>query len=70
MMLAEMKGLDCQALQRLSAEMLDELKLDILPFWMINAVDNEKGGYYGRISNDLMIDANAPKGGILNSRIL
>jgi len=69
-MLAEMKGLDCQALQRLSAEMLDELKLDILPFWMINAVDNEKGGYYGRISNDLMIDANAPKGGILNSRIL
>lgn len=69
-MLAEMNRLDCQALQRLSAEMLDELKQNILPFWMNKTMDVEKGGYYGKISNDLMIEPNAPKGGILNSRIL
>lgn len=42
----------------------------ILDFWMKNTVDNEYGGFYGLITNDMAITKDAPKGGILNSRIL
>jgi len=47
-----------------------ELKNNILPFWMIKTVDTENGGFYGQISNELVIDKHADKGAILNSRIL
>ena len=41
----------------------------ILPFWK-KLTDNEKGGFYGLMDKDLKVDKNAPKGVILNSRIL
>lgn len=47
-----------------------ELKEDILPFWLKYAVDEENGGFRGRIANDLTIDPRAEKGIILNARIL
>jgi mannobiose 2-epimerase len=47
-----------------------ELKSNILPFWLKYAIDDEYGGFRGRISNDLTIDRHAPKGLILNARIL
>jgi cellobiose epimerase len=52
------------------AEVERELKDNILPFWMNRVVDEEHGGFYGLITNDLYIDKKAPKGCILNSRIL
>ncbi len=33
-------------------------------------VDSERGGFYGRIGGDGAVDADAPKGAILNARIL
>jgi mannobiose 2-epimerase len=48
----------------------EELRGNILPFWLEKSPDVEFGGFYGRISYDLRIDRQAPKGLILNSRIL
>lgn len=47
-----------------------ELREDILPFWLKYAIDEENGGFRGRISNSLEVDPQAEKGLILNSRIL
>jgi len=47
-----------------------ELTSNILPFWLKYAIDNEFGGFRGRIANDLTIDPHADKGVILNARIL
>jgi mannobiose 2-epimerase len=51
-------------------QVLSELKENILPFWINNVVDEENGGFYGVVSNDLVVDKKADKGCILNSRIL
>ena len=47
-----------------------ELRTNILPFWLEHAIDEEFGGFRGQIANDLTIDPFAPKGLILNARIL
>jgi mannobiose 2-epimerase len=47
-----------------------ELTADILPFWLKYSIDDEYGGFRGRIANDLTIDPHAAKGLILNARIL
>lgn len=52
--------------KRLAKELYD----NILPFWIDNTVDNENGGFLGQIFNDLSVEENAPKGLILNARIL
>lgn len=52
--------------QRVEAELLS----NILPFWLDHAVDHENGGFLGQISNLLAVDPRAPKGLILNARIL
>lgn len=41
----------------------------ILPFWK-KLIDTDKGGFYGYMDKDLVVDKDAPKGVILNSRIL
>jgi mannobiose 2-epimerase len=50
--------------------MYDELRFDILPFWLKYTIDDEYGGFRGQIANDLTIDPHAAKGLILNARIL
>ncbi len=46
-----------------------ELTEHLIPFW--NALrDDEHGGFYGQMSNDLVVDKKGMKGVILNSRIL
>ena len=45
------------------------LEGNIIPFWM-GLCDREHGGYYGYLSQDLVLDKQAEKGCILNSRIL
>lgn len=42
----------------------------ILKFWMHRAVDVERGGFYGRIDHANQVHKEAPKGSVLNSRIL
>ncbi|MFT3952246.1 MAG: AGE family epimerase/isomerase, partial [Oscillospiraceae bacterium] len=46
-----------------------ELTAHIIPFWAA-LEDKENGGFYGFVSHDLALDKAAPKGVILNSRIL
>jgi len=52
------------------ARMAAELRENILPFWLAHTVDRERGGFYGLITNDLRVDAKAPRGALLTSRIL
>jgi mannobiose 2-epimerase len=50
-------------------ELTLELK-HILDYWTNHTVDAENGGFYGKISNKNQVDAEAPKGAVLNARIL
>ena len=54
----------------LKKELSDELNSNILLFWLNKMKDNERGGYYGRMSGENQLVADAPKGGILHARIL
>lgn len=56
-------------MKRISLVAINHLEQTILPFWM-NLRDDEFGGYYGYLSQDLVLDKKAEKGCILNSRIL
>jgi mannobiose 2-epimerase len=47
-----------------------ELTKDILPFWLNHAIDNQRGGFIGRIRDGLVLEPRAEKGLILNARIL
>ena len=51
-------------------EVRQELENDILPFWMEKMTDSGRGGFYGRIDGGDTLHADAPKGAILNARIL
>jgi len=48
----------------------EELISNILPFWMTRMIDNKNGGFFGRIDGGNNIIPDAPKGAILNARIL
>ncbi len=50
-------------------EVTKDLKENILPFWEKNAPDPREG-FYGTILNDGTPQLDAPKGGVLNARIL
>jgi len=43
---------------------------NIVPFWINHSIDEKNGGFYGRISNELSVEHEAPKSLILNVRIL
>lgn len=43
---------------------------NILAYWMKYTIDEENGGFYGKIENDNTTHKDAPKGLVLNSRIL
>ncbi|MEO8819567.1 MAG: AGE family epimerase/isomerase [Ginsengibacter sp.] len=49
---------------------LENELFQILDFWQKNTTDKVSGGFYGKIDNDNKIFAEAPKGSVLNSRIL
>ncbi|AEW00651.1 N-acyl-D-glucosamine 2-epimerase [Niastella koreensis] len=44
--------------------------LAILDYWLQHAVDEQQGGFYGRIDNSNTKFPDAPKGSVLNARIL
>ncbi|MFZ2287309.1 MAG: AGE family epimerase/isomerase [Bacteroidales bacterium] len=49
---------------------LDELARNILPYWIRRMPDEKQGGFFGRIDGRDNVIADAPKGAILNARIL
>ena len=57
-------------MDNMRARVETELRTNILPFWLEHAIDEEYGGFRGQVANDLTIDPFAPKGLILNARIL
>ena len=59
-----------KTIQQFSAAVKKELENNLIPFWLEKAIDSEHGGFIGQMSNDGTIDPEAPKGLILNTRIL
>ena len=55
--------------QRLRQEMVGDLRDNVLPFWTRFSPD-PRGGFYGALKRDGTPIADAPKGGVLNARIL
>ncbi len=47
-----------------------ELTGNILPFWIAHAVDEEHGGFYGALTNDLQPLNDVPRSAVLCARIL
>lgn len=58
-----------KSLEQLKAAAQTELDR-ILQFWLEHAVDLAYGGFHGELSNDLKVNPDAPKGLVLNARIL
>jgi len=55
------------------AKYQQELSLElenILSYWKRFTVDERNGGFFGKIDNDNHVDYSAPKGSVLNARIL
>lgn len=50
--------------------MLSTLEDNILRFWLDKMVDTERGGFYGKMDAEGVVDKDAPKGAILTGRIL
>jgi mannobiose 2-epimerase len=61
---------DRPAISALAGQAEAELRQNILPFWLKNARDRERGGFYGVIENDLTVRKDAPRGLLLTARIL
>ncbi|MDZ7373901.1 MAG: AGE family epimerase/isomerase [candidate division KSB1 bacterium] len=63
-------GTETDRLRRFRDTVTRELLQDIAPFWVQRSVDHQHGGFVGRMTNDLRIIPDAPKGVVLNARIL
>lgn len=50
-------------------ELIANLNDNILPYWL-DKMEDERGGFYGRRDGSDRLDEDAPKGAILNARIL
>jgi mannobiose 2-epimerase len=49
---------------------IEQELFSILNYWMQYAIDNMNGGFFGKINNENIADVSAPKGSVLNARIL
>ncbi len=54
----------------LKARMVKNVRENILPFWCDNMVDEENGGFYGKVNKDHTPDKEYPKAIVLNTRML
>jgi mannobiose 2-epimerase len=61
--------MDSNAITEFARRVRRELDANIIPFWVNRTID-ENGGFIGRMTNDGAVDEKAPKGLILNTRIL
>jgi mannobiose 2-epimerase len=62
--------MDSMLLGKLRKELEQELKKNILPYWMTHAPDRVHGGFVGYISHRNHVDNRANKGIVLHARIL
>ena len=60
----------CTTLYTLKEAAQEELVTYILPYWMARSIDDEYGGFVGRIDGRNESVPEAPKGLVLNTRIL
>lgn len=61
--------MDIARIKEFEQRVRKELYEDIIPFWSTKAVD-EKGGFIARMTNDGVVDKTAPRGLVLDTRIL
>lgn len=59
-----------ETLPQFSESVRGELENNLIPFWHERVIDTVYGGFIGQMSNDGKIDPKAPKGLILNARLL
>jgi mannobiose 2-epimerase len=59
-----------KTIQQFSQAVKNEMENNLITFWLEKSIDYEYGGFIGQISNDGSIDPKAPRGLILNARIL
>jgi len=57
-------------LEDLSRRANQELRENILPFWLKNARNTERGGFHSFIGQDMKVRDTLPRGALLTSRIL
>ena len=57
-------------MENLKETMEDVLENNILNYWLDKVVDNENGGFYGRIDGHEQVCPEAEKGAVMNARIL
>lgn len=59
-----------QVLKKLRQELENELHQNILNWWLTHAIDHNYGGFLGHIDANNNPNTKAPKGSVLNARIL
>ena len=64
------QGVSNAQLAALSAGAEQEVKGDILPFWLKHTRNPENGGFVGMITADMQVRNDVPRGALLTSRIL
>jgi mannobiose 2-epimerase len=57
-------------LLKLRTELESELQNNILGYWRANTIDEKHGGFIGSINHNNVPNAEAPKGAVMNARIL
>ena len=57
------------SLETYKKELEKELE-QILSYWMLNTIDTSNGGFLGQVDENNKPHPQAPKGSVLNSRIL
>lgn len=62
--------MNMKTISTLKQEMQEVLTANILPYWMNRMVDEQHGGFYGRITGTEELMPQAEKGAILHARIL
>ena len=62
--------MDARALEGYVTRIRSDLENNILPFWIRYAVDRERGGFVGALSDDLAVEPAPSRGALLTSRIL
>ena len=59
-----------ESLIRLRNELENELKDNILAYWMKYLPDGKRGGFHGHVTHDNQVVERAPRGAVQNTRIL
>jgi mannobiose 2-epimerase len=54
----------------LSQRIEQELRGNLLPFWMDHVLDRQNGGFHGRVDNDLTVRDDVERSAVVNARIL